>query len=204
MKKFLLSIVALMATFTANAQITANPSSLTIKNGEEKEVVLSLKTEVEVTAYEMWFKCPAGVELATRLNEDDEEELCVDFVGNRHKSTHAIVSGYNKDKGMYLISVTSSKNALLRETDGEVLKVKFKATADVEDGAIAIKESWAGTTSQKYEFPDKDLIQINPTAINSIKAEETKSGVIYNLNGQRVSKATKGVYVIDGKKYAVK
>ena len=42
------------------------------------------------------------------------------------------------------------------------------------------------------------------TAINSISAEQTKSGVIYNMNGQRVSKATKGIYVVDGKKVAVK
>ena len=41
------------------------------------------------------------------------------------------------------------------------------------------------------------------TAIKSVSAEQTKSGVIYNLNGQRVSKAQKGVFVVDGKKVAV-
>ena len=56
MKKFLLSIVALMATFTASAQITADPAALKIAAGEEKEVILSLTTEVEVTAYEMWLQ----------------------------------------------------------------------------------------------------------------------------------------------------
>lgn len=42
------------------------------------------------------------------------------------------------------------------------------------------------------------------TAINGISAEQTKSGAIYNLAGQRVSKANKGIYVVDGKKVAVK
>ena len=41
------------------------------------------------------------------------------------------------------------------------------------------------------------------TAINSISADETKSGVIYNLSGQRVSKAVNGIFIIDGKKVAV-
>ena len=41
------------------------------------------------------------------------------------------------------------------------------------------------------------------TAIKSVSAEQTKSGVIYNLNGQRVSKAQKGIFVVDGKKVAV-
>ena len=42
------------------------------------------------------------------------------------------------------------------------------------------------------------------TAIEGISAEQTKSGAIYNLAGQRVSKANKGIYVVDGKKVAVK
>jgi hypothetical protein len=204
MKKFLLSIVALMATFTASAQFSADPANLTIAAGEEKEVIFSLTTEVEVCAYEMWLQCPEGIELATRMNEDDETEYCIDFEGNRHKSTHAIVSGFNKDKGMYLISVTSNKNANLRELEGAVLKVKFKATADV-DGAIKIQDSFAGTAAGvKYPFENKDFITINGTAINSISAEQTKSGVIYNIAGQRVSKATKGIFIVDGKKVAVK
>jgi len=40
-------------------------------------------------------------------------------------------------------------------------------------------------------------------AINSISADETKSGVIYNLSGQRVSKAVNGIFIVDGKKVAV-
>jgi len=336
MKKFILSVVALMATFTASAQFSADPAALTIAAGEEKEVVFSLTTEVEVTNYDIWLQCPAGIEIPTRLNEDEETELCVDFEGGRHKSSHSIVSGFNEEKGMYLISVTSNKNANLRDLEGPVLKIKFKATAEAS-GAIKIQDSFAGTTEGvKYPFENKNIITINGTAaspvelkgavkngslvftfvnnsgktiancdfklqlpegisiqqnskktkylfeegdategmtysikfannkysivvydgefdeeagntiislplegtltgeatvsniafgdpagqnisrdedgfkislidaINSIKAEETKSGAIYNLNGQRVSKATKGIYVVDGKKYAVK
>lgn len=205
MKKFLLSIVALMATYTVSAQFSVDPANLKIAAGEEQEVVISLTTEVEVTNYEMWLKCPEGIELATRLNEDDETEFCVDFEGNRHKSSHSIVSGEKAgEKGLYLISVTSNKNALLRETEGTVLKVKFKATADAE-GVIKIQNSFAGTPEGvKYPFEDKDFITINADAINSISAEQTKSGVIYNMAGQRVSKATKGIFIVDGKKVAVK
>jgi hypothetical protein len=105
---------------------------------------------------------------------------------------------------LYLISVTSNKNALLRETEGPVLKVKFKATADAE-GAIKILDSFAGTPEGvKYPFEDNDFITVNGDAINSISAEQTKSGVIYNMAGQRVSKATKGIFIVDGKKVAVK
>lgn len=42
------------------------------------------------------------------------------------------------------------------------------------------------------------------TAVSSVKADELKDATIYNLAGQRVSKAQKGVYIINGKKVAVK
>ena len=66
-------------------------------------------------------------------------------------------------------------------------------------------EDLKGTTSV-YMENNKDLtlpLHLNADAIKGISADETKSGVIYNMAGQRVSKATKGIYVVDGKKVAV-
>lgn len=42
------------------------------------------------------------------------------------------------------------------------------------------------------------------TAVSSVKADELQGATIYNLAGQRVNKAQKGVYIINGKKVAVK
>lgn len=205
MRKFLFTVVAMMATITVSAQLTANPTTLGIKTGVAKDVVFSLATEVEITLYEFYVQCPTGIEIPTRINEDEEEELSIDMVGSRHKSTHSITSGeVEGKKGLYLISVGSNKNATLKELSGEVLKVTFKATGEIGKDPIVIKDAIAGTPDEnQIQLPGFN-ISIDPTAINSIKAEETKSGVIYNVSGQRVSKATKGVYVIDGKKYTVK
>lgn len=200
MKKILLSIVALMATFTANAQLTTDVTDLKIAAGEEKEVIFSLKTEEAVTMYEFWLVLPEGIEIAT---EDDE--YLVDFVGSRHVKSHSYMAEYKSGStSEFLISVTSNKSANLKELEGEVLSVTFKATADVKS-PITIKDAYAATAAEvKIPFEDF-VIKVNEgTAINSISAEQTKSGVIYNMNGQRVSKATKGIYVVDGKKVAVK
>ena len=43
-----------------------------------------------------------------------------------------------------------------------------------------------------------------PTGINAVEAGIANGAAIYNLNGQRVSKAQKGLYIIDGKKVVVK
>ena len=43
-----------------------------------------------------------------------------------------------------------------------------------------------------------------PTGISGFTAEKQNSATIYNLNGQRVEKAQKGLYIINGKKVMVK
>jgi hypothetical protein len=44
-----------------------------------------------------------------------------------------------------------------------------------------------------------------PTGISSVSGDATNSDVnIYNLNGQRLTKAQKGLYIIHGKKVMVK
>lgn len=57
----------------------------------------------------------------------------------------------------------------------------------------------AGVGGVKAFFFDGD-----ETAVSSVKADEQQGATIYNLAGQRVSKAQKGVYIINGKKVAVK
>ena len=71
---------------------------------------------------------------------------------------------------------------------------------DVTVSNIAFGDPDGNNISRPSDF----TVNLEGTAINGISADQTKSGVIYNLNGQRVNKAVKGVYVIDGKKVAVK
>ena len=42
------------------------------------------------------------------------------------------------------------------------------------------------------------------TAIEGIEAENAENGLVYNLNGQRVVKAQKGLYIVNGKKMVKK
>ena len=51
-----------------------------------------------------------------------------------------------------------------------------------------------------YETEDSPVV----TAISSASMKPATSGIIYNLQGQRVEKAAKGLYIIDGKKVMVK
>lgn len=50
---------------------------------------------------------------------------------------------------------------------------------------------------------EQDLTQVVPTGINTVKTE-VENGNIYNLQGQKVQKAQKGLYIINGKKVVIK
>ncbi|MBO7068284.1 MAG: hypothetical protein J6W52_06350 [Bacteroidaceae bacterium] len=212
MKKLLLSVVALMATFTANAQFSTDPAVLQIAKGESKDVVISLKTEEAPVAYNLYVQCPEGIDVATYLNDDEEEVPAIVQEGSRYKSHHSLtVKPVNGVPGRYMVACASTNgsasNATLKNVDGNpegaILKITFTATQDNVVGSISLEEllaGFVGGTSTKF---DPITIGVNATAINSISAEQTKSGAIYNLSGQRVSKATKGIFIVDGKKVAV-
>ncbi|MBQ7180920.1 MAG: hypothetical protein IJR87_06460 [Bacteroidaceae bacterium] len=50
---------------------------------------------------------------------------------------------------------------------------------------------------------DEDGVYRTVTSIETVRANMSGSGVIYNLTGQRVEKAVKGIYIINGKKTLV-
>jgi len=65
----------------------------------------------------------------------------------------------------------------------------------------------AGSTTKGVSVPFDDvtvpLTVTSGTGINSINADDVNAP-IYNIAGQRVSKAQKGVFIQNGKKIAVK
>ena len=48
------------------------------------------------------------------------------------------------------------------------------------------------------------IVQSTTTAISGMKAEKLNNTTIYNLNGQRVQNAQKGLYIINGRKVVIK
>ena len=66
-----------------------------------------------------------------------------------------------------------------------------------------------GASTQQAEKQTGDprwLVEYIPTSIKSVDAEEIdlENAIIYNMNGQRVDKAQKGLYIINGRKVVVK
>ena len=71
-------------------------------------------------------------------------------------------------------------------------------------GATSIKAFRAYIDAKETGSEVKMFIDGLETSISEIMGEKAENGAIYNLAGQRVQKAQKGIYVINGKKVLVK
>ncbi len=79
------------------------------------------------------------------------------------------------------------------------LKDGSETLINMKDGRNFWIKEGAGTDPYQMEVPEDD-----PTGINNVVNKATRSAVIYNIAGQRVSKDYKGLVIKDGKKAVVK
>lgn len=107
--------------------------------------------------------------------------------------------------GNMLTGVT--KYTLIDNTSGTIFFLsegKFKkaaASTFLPAGKAYLTASIS--SAKEFDFIEFDLPG-DETSIQGVSENAEQSSVLYNLNGMRVSKAEKGVYIQNGKKYVVK
>lgn len=73
-----------------------------------------------------------------------------------------------------------------------------------EGGQVVVATSEGNQTFPQSQM-EKMFFSQTPTAVKSVTAEANEAEkAIYDLTGRRVQKATKGIYIIDGKKVVIK
>lgn len=200
MKKIFTLIAVFALTLAANAQ----KADFSVDGNGKEWIVVSLDNDFNCGAFGFTLELPAGAKLAY---DEDDEDYVYEKNTNRLKGSKWNVSVIPTATA-YSINIYGST---VKETTGEL--VRFKLDAPVTGTAkfsginfTNVGDDGKGTVSV-YVNNDKNTvvpIELSADAINGISADATKSGAIFNMAGQRVSKATKGIYVVDGKKVAVK
>lgn len=104
--------------------------------------------------------------------------------------TTATIPASDEDNVRYVLQTQSGTQAFYKVTSD------FTATAYKCYLQVPVEKA----ESVKAFFFDDDL----ETAISSLEDGTAENATIYNLAGQRVSRATKGIYVIGGKKKVIK
>ncbi len=201
MKK-ILSLVAVFAlSMTAMAQNVKMSASV---NADTKTVSICMDNDFEVTGIGYKFQLPDGVTLGTVYDEDEEEDVpAVLKNSDRCKSKHIVSCLPCKDNGAVITGAYSINvyGTNFKGESGEILTMNLEGEMK---GAVKFY-AIAFTNAEAKSFQQADFtLDLSGTGINGIEADGAENAPIYNLAGQKVSKAVKGVYIQGGKKYMVK
>ena len=208
MKKFYMTMAAMLCGVAAMAQdatgagnylyvedITEDPGTTAV------EMAVGMNNSDEtVTAVSFKIGLPEGVTLT--LNKKGKPQATVD---DDRKEDHQAAFTDIPNSADKMLSVYSLNVEPFYENTGTIVTVPLTVAADGEytvrlyDISIAntAKESIASESELEFK------IIVGDTGINGINAQDSNAP-IYNVAGQRVSKAQKGVFIQNGKKVAVK
>ena len=216
MKKLYMTMAAMLCGFAAMAQevndvpasVVVEPLAFTADGKTVTTMAITLETEnnAAFTSAGIVFELPEGIEVNQVYDEDDEEYKFV-VTYPIAKSSHTTMLRQSPDnKNKFTLAVAGS--ATFKTSTNVVANVELIADENMTPGDYQLTFGQCsfgnGQTTKRRYTPDPVAITVaSGTGINSINAADSKAP-IYNLAGQRVSKAQQGVFIQNGKKIANK
>lgn len=211
MKKFYMTMVAMLCSVAAMAQTsTISVEDVdAVNDGKTTSYVEVLLNESTpggvVSATSFRIALPAGVSIAKYYSEDDEEYLD-DITSPAKKSSHTLDVRPTSNENELQISVYGT--AYFKTSTNVLAKIGIvvaesvaKGTYELKFSAISNSDPLGNVVNPQDDFTA--VLNVDGTGINSINADDVNAP-IYNVAGQRVSKAQKGIFIQNGKKIAVK
>jgi hypothetical protein len=208
MKKFYMTLVAMLCGAAAMAQTCTISADqvIAVPGGETAYVEVMLNESAPgqlVTAASFRLQLPPGVSIAY-----DPDEEADDYSFPIAKKGHTLDFRATTNENEYQFSAASDKDYFKTAEPRILCKIGLAVPSGYAIGDYLLKFSkisYSDPSGQSI-FPQADFntkLTVDPTAINGINALDSKAP-IYNVAGQRVNKAQKGVYIQNGKKIAVK
>ena len=217
-----MTMIAMLCGVAASAQtctISAEPVAA-VAGGETAYLEVTLNESDPgnlVTGAGFIFTLPEGIKVASVYDEDVEDYVdVVTFPNAKPKHvTKLIAQADGRTWSVGIGADGNTKASYFKTATNVLISVGLDVPSDYTDGEYEIQFSKigfaapdpAGGASAVSVYPQDDftvtLTVTGGTGINSINANDANAP-IYNVAGQRVSKAQKGVYIQNGKKVAVK
>lgn len=202
MNKIKLLIVCIATVLSGNAmaqKVSAQDVNITSKG--TADLMISLESPVVAAAAQLNVVLPEGIEVA--YNEDDEE---YEYAKGEIVAKKKHISISKEADGSYFILIQSGTDAVpFKSESGTLITLPLVAgelaNATVEGAIKNIKVSdFEGGKLINGEEATFNVTIGDATAISKVTTEQLKNGEVYNLKGQKVNKANKGLYILDGKK----
>ena len=200
MKK-LFSILFLSVLFvcSASAQSALKVSEVTITPGGTANLVLSIAHNEKLWSVEFFLTLPSGV------TADMASAKVGSIVSDKFK-----IDPTEKNGG-YLVGIYPSDfgDWTFESESGDIISIPLNADASLAvgtlEGAKITGISYVNLDAAETKVDDVSffITVAKETGIKGISIDDPNAE-IFNLNGQRVKNAQKGVYVVNGKKVAVK
>lgn len=182
---------------------------LTMGRGVQAPLNINLTNSTgNYTALAFKLVLPPGV---TIVQEDGRipYRLSQRFTDNM-QPCYVVEAGSDEAGTAYLVMSASPAISTITGNSGLLLTLPLIASEDAAIGTCTGKLqaiTFADVNAEEYAFDDTAFtIHLNEnTAVTEVHADvQEQAGAIYNLAGQRVTHPTQGIYIINGKKIAVK
>lgn len=198
-----------------------------VTNFVGNSTIADSNTDVEVTAagvYELYIATPIAItggettEMKIMLNNTAAvngwhatfilpEGITVDGAVIERTNGHVLTYNFIEDEHKLIIFADSEPDVnSIPENSGAVATVTLSAATDITSGTMTIymKDAYITTASGNKTIGEVSYQISTTTAIQNVENATANNGAIYNLNGQRVSKAANGIFIQNGKKAVVK
>ena len=209
MKKFILVILSVLFVGNMMAQ-KLTVEDITVEAGNTAELIIGIDAPEAVQAVQFTLVLPEGASV-----EMDGEDYIADPLtesdGGIMPKRNSQIQANKKDDGILIVAFNTKGKFV--DAAGDFVTISIEAASDADGKVLScqLKDIKAGSLASDNsvvsagEFSDV-AFQIGvgvDTGINSISLDDPNAE-IYNLNGQRIKNVKKGVYVVNGKKVAVK
>ena len=206
-KALLVSALLVLAGTVSAQSFSITFADVNVENGAGK-LVASMTKDMTVAGWQMYLYLPEGVEIAQVFDEDEEEYVAdITLSSTFHKAKHSCSVKKTADGAMMLICSGGTETVALKSaTEGELCTIGLTVADGVTSQAVAVKNVAVsddqGVQSNQADTPFQLIV--GSTGIVNIENDAVNGGVFYNLAGQKVSNAQKGVLIQNGKKVVVK
>ena len=180
--------------------------SLNDGNTGEMELPISMKCEAPIRSFQFDLYLPEGMEAVKTSKGKFTTTWNVDRLPADDDHTLSLAQ---QADGAIRVLCGSLYDETFEGEDGVLftLKVKVSGMADGEY-TIAMKDIKLSETdiTKFYETPIYEAVMAvdTDTNIGSVKFDDLKGAVVYDLQGRRVQNTAKGIYIVNGKKVVIK
>ena len=189
---------------TANRDAALSIEDFSIRAGETKEMLVSLKNpDTDLTLLQFDLRLPAGLKIA---KEGDDEG--VGIAGRTTWKKHSLRSNAVGDVTRILLA--SNANAVFSGDEGRVVSIRLTADDGFSGGDICLENQLLVAPDAWETAPARYVYTVGgTTSIGGVKAGQ--SADVYTLTGSKVRRQAtsldglpKGVYVVKGRKVVVR